>query len=360
MSDLSGAEKLYLEDVFGMDSGLVLHFTDRSFEQFFEDYGVDIHSARYQIYGTSKADKMRGFWVVEPNELVGRVLFDLLDYCEAVFSPEVLEHDSLVIKKSRAIATKLSAKSPGESYNNSSQSPIQEYKTIGDTRQLEQLWGPSPVRVFISHVSMSKSEAKKIKDALEVFGVASFVAHNDIEPSREWQSEIELAMSSMNFFIALLTEEFRSSDWTDQEVGFALARKVPILPVARGVTPYGFIAKFQALNWTRSNPFQVALKILEMAMESAELNSFAISAFIDAVSRAGSWAAGGNLCKLLKRIESFSPDQAELFVDAYNSNRQVYESWVCQDLVSSELSRLTENSYGVDVQGRLQLIESPD
>ena len=61
--------------------------------------------------------------------------------------------------------------------------------------------------------------------------MSCFVAHVDIHPTKEWQDEIESALSSMDGFVALLTDKFHESDWTDQEVGFALARGVPIIAV---------------------------------------------------------------------------------------------------------------------------------
>jgi len=52
----------------------------------------------------------------------------------------------------------------------------------------------------------------------------------------------------MDAFVALLTEEFHDSDWTDQEVGFALGRTVPVIAVKLDMDSYGFIGKFQAVS----------------------------------------------------------------------------------------------------------------
>lgn len=41
---------------------------------------------------------------------------------------------------------------------------------------------------------------------------------------------------------------FKESNWTDQEVGIAVGRGVLIIPVIRGLNPYGFISKYQGLN----------------------------------------------------------------------------------------------------------------
>ena len=225
--------------------------------------------------------------------------------------------------------------------------------TTSEERQLENLWKSGSIRVFISHVNQFKKCAMKIKDALADFGVASFVAHNDIEPTGEWQAAIIQALTSMDIFIALLTEGYKESDWTDQEVGFALARKVPILPVSRGLIPYGFIGKYQTLKWTKSDAYPVAKQTIEMAIMSDDLNSLAKDAFITAVSNANSWGRASKLSNLLPEIESLTPAQEERFVNTYNSNNQAHQAFGFQNQISIELERMTGNFYLMDVYGRV-------
>ena len=113
--------------------------------------------------------------------------------------------------------------------------------------QLSELWTPGCLRLFISHKAKYKKQASELKDALDYYGVSSFVAHEDIEPTKEWQNEIEKALFSMDAIVALLTEDFNSSKWSDQEVGVAICRRVPVIPIRLGMDPYGFIGKYQAL-----------------------------------------------------------------------------------------------------------------
>ena len=112
----------------------------------------------------------------------------------------------------------------------------------------KRIWGEEGFRVFLSHKDGFKKETAELKKKLKLFGVTCFVAHEDIKPTKEWQDEIENALSSMDAFVALITEDFHDSVWTDQEVGFALGRGVPIIPVKLGKNPYGFLAKVQALS----------------------------------------------------------------------------------------------------------------
>src|SRR5215468_2001792 len=80
MSNLTGAEKRKLERLFGMGSGYVLGFSNRTFSDFVLDStGRDIYSAKYDYGSGSKANRLRGFWNEEPNGVVAKVVGDLLD-----------------------------------------------------------------------------------------------------------------------------------------------------------------------------------------------------------------------------------------------------------------------------------------
>ncbi len=90
-----------------MESGYVLNFSDRTFGEFFEEAaGVDIHSERYTIQGTSKANKLRAFWKLESDYLVGKVLQALVDYANSLDTIP-FEGDDALAKQSRDIAARL-------------------------------------------------------------------------------------------------------------------------------------------------------------------------------------------------------------------------------------------------------------
>ena len=112
MSNLTDVEKRYLEKILNMGGGYVLDYNDATFEAFFYRHEVNIHSDRYQTYGTSKAKKMRVFWEREPDALVARVLSEMLDSYEADCDLNGRELDTGLLEKSRAIVAKLSGKSP--------------------------------------------------------------------------------------------------------------------------------------------------------------------------------------------------------------------------------------------------------
>ena len=111
MSSLGTREKWLLEEFLGMGSGYVLDFSDRTFGEFCVDaVDVDIHSDRYLANGTSKAKKLRTFWEIESDYLVGRLLNALVDYAEDTGG--YAEDDQKLATRCREIATRLLAGGP--------------------------------------------------------------------------------------------------------------------------------------------------------------------------------------------------------------------------------------------------------
>jgi len=110
MSSLTDIEKRYLENLLGMASGYVLDYSDQTFAEFFNHHRIQIHGAKYQTYGSSKAKKLRSFWEQEPDSVVGKVLSELLDAYEAVCTLNGQQSDTAVLGKARGIVARLEGK----------------------------------------------------------------------------------------------------------------------------------------------------------------------------------------------------------------------------------------------------------
>tara|TARA_R110002072_G_scaffold158989_4_gene310081 strand:+ start:21718 stop:22566 length:849 start_codon:yes stop_codon:yes gene_type:complete len=82
MAQLKTVEKAQLEELLEMGGGYVLDFASREkFAEFFRDNaGVDIYNDKYLLIGDSMAKRLRAFWEIEPDELVGNVLSELIAY----------------------------------------------------------------------------------------------------------------------------------------------------------------------------------------------------------------------------------------------------------------------------------------
>ncbi len=107
MSTLTEVDKRYLEKTLGMEGGYLLDYNDMTFGQFFNRHRIDIHGVKYQSYGTSKAKKMRAFWEIEPDALVGKVLSEMLDVYEASCKLSNKELNTAILQESRKVVARL-------------------------------------------------------------------------------------------------------------------------------------------------------------------------------------------------------------------------------------------------------------
>lgn len=104
MSTLKAHEKVIFEKLFD-NGGYVLDFTDQTYAAFFREHNIDINAKKYHFNGTSKMKRLRAFWEIEPDVIVGKVLAALLEYAAAVEQVVVADRD-----KAMAIIGRLSGK----------------------------------------------------------------------------------------------------------------------------------------------------------------------------------------------------------------------------------------------------------
>lgn len=193
-------------------------------------------------------------------------------------------------------------------------------KRIVPSDAIKRIWGNEGFRVFFSHKTEVKKETADLKNRLQLFGISCFVAHEDIHPTKAWQDEIENALASMDGFVALLTGDFHDSDWTDQEVGFALARSVPLIAVRLGRDPYGFIGKFQGLTCGWDTAAEEITKVL-IKHESV------LEGYLEALRKCTGWDDGNVLSKVLSGIEKLDLIQINSLIATYNETRPLRLSW---------------------------------
>lgn len=127
--------------------------------------------------------------------------------------------------------------------------------------------GTNSFKLFISHISAHKDKALRLKECLEAYAISGFVAHVDINPTLEWQREIERGLYTMDALIAIHTKGFSASTWTQQEVGFALGRGVKVISFRMGEDPTGFISKHQALSRRQRTAEEIAIEIDDLLSE---------------------------------------------------------------------------------------------
>jgi AbiJ N-terminal domain 5/TIR domain len=166
-------------------------------------------------------------------------------------------------------------------------------------------WKPDTLKLFVSHLAKNRKKIARLKAALDTWGVSAFIAHQDIEPSREWQAEIESGLATMDAMVAVVEPGFRDSAWTDQEVGYALGRGVDVIPLLIGVEPHGFVAKIQGIQVKNRLPTDVAEELALLLLKKPRYRS----AMLLGMARALTNVLSDERRARIRRVDSLITDE---------------------------------------------------
>lgn len=196
-------------------------------------------------------------------------------------------------------------------------------------------WRPGFFRLFISHVAANKASAHRLKEALARFQIAAFVAHDDIEPTAEWQAEIERALRTMDALCAIVAPGFRESRWCDQEVGIAMGRGKLIVPLCAGADPHGFLGKYQGIPVQGIEPSALAERVVEVLSQNVLSTQRMSESLVDRLVSAGSWESAKRTMSLLERVPRFNASQIARLVQASEDNSEVRDAFGMPEPIKS-------------------------
>lgn len=188
-------------------------------------------------------------------------------------------------------------------------------------------WRKRMFRLFISHLATEKVFAAELQEALLAYGISSFVAHNDIEPTLEWQAQIETALATCDSLVAVLHSDFHRSNWTDQEIGFAMGRGLPVFAIRCGQDPYGFIGRFQGFNGANKTASALAKELFEAYRKNKQTQKRMAEVLVSLFEESGSFAFAKARIGYLEELEFWDPSFVHRIEAAAHSNSQIEGSW---------------------------------
>lgn len=188
------------------------------------------------------------------------------------------------------------------------------------------------IAAFLSHSSKDRKKAGALKRGLEPYGVDVFVAHDDLQPTEEWQRVIVRRLRGCDVFFCLMSDNFRTSLWTDQETGMAVALRKHIVALKTSRDPYGFIAKYQALRVRKrmsDTCWWVAKALSAQQQFSTTIKSSVIEQFLDSATFEESSAHASRL----KDLQPYSRDQMNVILEGSAKNQNIYGGRIARRIV---------------------------
>lgn len=108
----------------------------------------------------------------------------------------------------------------------------------------------SAYRVFISYSHDDRDLADRVVAILSDNGLRP-VWDRDFEFGRGFHEQIKTRIAHAHVFLPIVTEKSSLRGWVHQEIGFAMALNVPVLPVGRGAIPGQMLEQLLAVRLDR-------------------------------------------------------------------------------------------------------------
>lgn len=202
-----------------------------------------------------------------------------------------------------------------------------------------EFWLPNHFRLFISHLAKFRKQAAELQSFLRKYQITSFVAHNDIEPTTEWQNEIEAGLATCDGLVALLREGFHDSNWTDQEIGYAMGRGVLIIAISAEQDPYGFIGRFQALNGTGKDTGELARHIFDILRKNKQTRRRISEVLVSRLEQSGSYADAKEDMSLIEEVAYWDDSLSDRCKAAVKSNSQVRDAFGVPERIKHHINK---------------------
>ncbi len=194
---------------------------------------------------------------------------------------------------------------------------------------------------FISYSSVDKYLAGRLKNLLQWYGgYEIFVAHDDLTGGTIFAEEITKYITRAEFFIPLLTQSFKESDFTNQETGMAVVLDKEIIPVKlEAINPYGFINKYHALQLKPmksqyphhdvDNLKEVAIAICKISLsyeKNGSIYTKAKTSIAHAFCTSSDFYHTIAILQIIGQCDDFTKEELKEITEAIKTNRCVYDA----------------------------------
>lgn len=208
---------------------------------------------------------------------------------------------------------------------------------------------------------MDRQKAGTIRDKLASYRIDVFVAHDDLEGGAEWRKMLINSIKECNVFLMLLTPNFHTANFTEQEAGAAIAFDRPIVPISlNGEKSYGFVTDYQDTKMTDKMQKQDLQKLaLNIYRRVCKTPKEAIDLLIQSFELSGSWDQAVKLYNAIATYyDELVQDQVRNIARAFLNNEQIRTSYAAQWV--DHLLKQKQHMLGLELKSRVEkLTQSP-
>ena len=125
------------------------------------------------------------------------------------------------------------------------------------------------MKIFVCYSSKDEGMVTTLRNNLEkYYSLDVFCPNRELKGGYEYPTQMIRAIENCDVFVIILTKNFHGAEFTEQEVGIALAQNKLILPLKIDNTvPFGYIKTIQAV--TPNGTFNVISNMVQISSQNA-------------------------------------------------------------------------------------------
>jgi NAD-dependent SIR2 family protein deacetylase len=218
MADLSSIEKSKFEKLFDMNTGYVIDFSNRTLSEFIrENTGVEIYDSKYSYASGSKANRLRAFWQIETNQLVGQLLLNLLEYWmtkKEIYNTEITVSERALYDQCVKIAERLT-----------------QDLSVNEEKAVEKISvsGNNELNVYISCSRKDQAIAKQIGSTLTSNRIKYWYTLRGPMLPVEQIRAVEEAIEKCQVVVLLLTSNYVQDTFCQSDINKAQSAGKPFI-----------------------------------------------------------------------------------------------------------------------------------
>ncbi len=188
--------------------------------------------------------------------------------------------------------------------------------------------------VFISYSKEDANAAATLKAELRDLATDCFLAPADLPAGQNSRIELVKEIKSCNVVLALLSRNYRKSEYANQELGIALGSGKQILPICLDDTlPRAFIDGIQCICCKDTGLDAQILNIMRSIYSLGNWERKSTDLYIDHIFSSESWAEAGHWAKEIQRADELTDAQINRIGEAVIENDQVQKSWAARSIL---------------------------
>jgi hypothetical protein len=132
-------------------------------------------------------------------------------------------------------------------------------------------------QVFVSHAPADLDTVQELFPSIRNMPFGVYIAMEEVEPGRS-RHNLEGRIRNSDVLVAVLTERAATNQWVNQEIGYAIAKGIPVVPLYEDTSDRGgYVDRVEGVAIDHENPQATIFNLLSrLRAELAPLGALSV------------------------------------------------------------------------------------